>query len=254
MYNEEFNNVGYAGTKKLAFLNNNLLGYLISAMLGGAFIGFGTLLVYTIGGYLDGSVWTKTVMGIGFGVGLCLVIFAGAELFTSNTFVMTTSALLKKITWIDVIKLCVVCYIFNWVGSFVLSFLFTQSGLASGHTLEFIAHSAEVKVSLLPKELIIRGILCNILVCLSIWCTYKLKSETAKIIMMAWCLFAFVTAGYEHSMANMTLLSVALLNNAIDISGYAYNILVVGFGNLIGGAFFVAVPYYLISKKDKVQN
>ncbi|SFC34584.1 Formate/nitrite transporter [Bacillus sp. UNCCL81] len=44
-------------------------------------------------------------------------------------------------------------------------------------------------------ELLVRGILCNILVCLALWCSFKMKSETGKLIMVFWCLFAFITSG-----------------------------------------------------------
>jgi Formate/nitrite family of transporters len=69
--------------------------------------------------------------------------------------------------------------------------------------------------------------------------------------MIFWCLFAFITTGFEHSIANMTLLTVALLNpagQAVSIGGYFYNLLVVTAGNMVGGICFVAVPYFLSQK------
>ena len=71
--------------------------------------------------------------------------------------------------------------------------------------------------------------------------------------MIFWCLFAFITTGFEHSIANMTLMTVALLNpaeQAVSIGGYFYNLLFVTIGNIIGGAVFVALPYYAASRKD----
>lgn len=70
--------------------------------------------------------------------------------------------------------------------------------------------------------------------------------------MIFWCLFAFITAGFEHSVANMTLLTIGLLNPgaaSVSIMGYVYNIGVVALGNMIDGAVFLALPYYIISKK-----
>lgn len=72
--------------------------------------------------------------------------------------------------------------------------------------------------------------------------------------MIFWCLFAFITSGFEHSVANMTLLTIGLLNPgtaSVSIMGYVYNIGVVTIGNMIGGAIFLALPYYIISKKSK---
>ena len=92
------------------------------------------------------------------------------------------------------------------------------------------------------------------LVCLAVWCGFKCKSESGKLIMIFWCLFAFITTGFEHSIANMTLLTISLLapmEAAVTIGGYAYNLIVVTLGNMVGGILFVAIPYYLISKKKE---
>lgn len=50
----------------------------------------------------------------------------------------------------------------------------------------------------------------------------------------------------------MTLLTISLLSPgtaAVSISGYIYNVGIVTLGNMVCGILFVAVPYYLISKK-----
>ncbi len=62
---------------------------------------------------------------------------------------------------------------------------------------------------------------------------------------------------FEHSVANMTLLTIALLapgTAAVSVSGYICNIGIVTLGNIGGGILFVEIPYYLISKKSKVFN
>ncbi|MDZ5000840.1 nitrite transporter NirC, partial [Clostridium perfringens] len=157
---------------------------------------------------------TKIVMGLSFGVALSLVIFAGSELFTGNNFVMTVGALNKSVSWGDTIKIWIVSFIGNLTGSILAGSLFFMAGLASGPVGEFIAKTSATKMSLPASDLFFRGILCNILVCLAVWCSFKCKEETAKLIMIFWCLFVFITAGFEHSVANMTLLSIGLLSPA----------------------------------------
>jgi nitrite transporter NirC len=93
------------------------------------------------------------------------------------------------------------------------------------------------------------------LVCLAIWCSFRCKSESGKLIMIFWCLFAFITSGFEHSIANMTLLSIGLMapfSASIGFVGYFYNILIVSLGNMVGGILFIALPYFLISKKENI--
>ena len=78
------------------------------------------------------------------------------------------------------------------------------------------------------------------------------KNESAKILMCFWCLFAFITTGFEHSIANMTLLTSALLvpaGQAVSVNGWFFNLAAVTLGNIIGGAVFVALPYYVVSRK-----
>ena len=72
--------------------------------------------------------------------------------------------------------------------------------------------------------------------------------------MIFWCLFAFITSGYEHSIANMTLLTVSLLSPLqadISFTGYFYNIIVATLGNMFG-AVCLAVPYFIIAKDKEV--
>ncbi len=70
--------------RKIEFLKKSPLGYLLASVLAGMFIGFGILLIFTIGGLLDGAPYTKIIMGVSFGIALSLVVIAGAELFTET--------------------------------------------------------------------------------------------------------------------------------------------------------------------------
>lgn len=256
MFNEEINKVAVAAKAKSDLLKNNKLGYFVSAMLAGIFVGMAIMLIFTIGGLLTAasSPATKIVMGIAFGGALSLVVFAGSELFTGNNFIMSVGSLNKSLSWIDTIKVWIVSFIGNLVGSILAGYMFYLTGLAKGPVGEFIANTSATKMSLPVQELFFRGLFCNMLVCLAVWCTFRCKDDVSKLIMIFWCLFIFITAGFEHSVANMTLLTIGLLSPgtaAVSIAGYAYNIGVVTLGNMIGGIFFVAVPYYLISRKNK---
>ena len=254
MFHEEFEAVSKAAVSKVGMLKKNPMGYFILAMLAGMYIGFGALLIFSIGGMLNGQPYVKIVMGVSFGIALSLVIIAGAELFTGNNLVMVAGMMKKTIKISDGIKLWIVCYLGNIVGSVLLAILFQYSGLSTGAIGEFIASAAVAKMSVPAGALFIRGILCNILVCLAVWCGFKCKSESGKLIMIFWCLFAFITTGFEHSVANMTLLTAALLNpcgQAVTIGGWVYNLGIVTLGNMVGGIIFVALPYYIVAIKKE---
>ena len=202
---------------------------------------------------MAGSPGMKLTMGASFGIALSLVVMAGGELFTGNNLAMAAGMLRKKVSLTDSIILWIVCWLGNWAGAIVLSLLYFGTGLYTDATLASITGAAAVKMTAGPLQLLTRGMLCNMLVCIAVWCAAKLKSEAGKLIMIFWCLFAFFTTGFEHSIANMTTLTMALLdtggNPAISVAGYFYNLGIVTVGNMIGGILLVAVPYYMAGRE-----
>lgn len=255
MYRDEITAIGNAARTKVEFLKKNPGGYLLASVLAGMFIGFGILLIFTIGGLLDGAPYTKIVMGASFGIALSLVIIAGAELFTGNNLVMTVGMLEREIKIGDGVRLWILCWIGNLIGSVILAAMFTGAGFAEGPVGQFIVSGALTKMTVPVLPLFLRGVLCNILVCLAVWCGFRCKSESGKLIMIFWCLFAFITCGFEHSVANMTLLTISLLSPcgaAVPFGGYLYNLLVVTLGNMAGAIIFLAIPYTFMAKKREV--
>lgn len=259
MFHEEMEAVGNAAVGKVKFLKQKPGAYVVSAMLAGMFVGFGVLLAFTAGGILtEGGVpGVKLIMGGCFGVALSLVMMAGSELFTGSNFVMGVGTLQKKVSVKNTVLLWVVCWIGNLMGAVLLSVLYKLTGLGTGSVAAIIAQTAVTKMTMAPGQLFVRAVLCNILVCLALWCGMKMKSESGKLIMIFWCLIAFFTIGFEHSIANMTLMTIALLNpagEAVHISGYVYNLAVATAGNILGGVLFMAVPYHLISTDVKKEE
>ena len=256
MHNETLEKLTEAAKKKIKFLNSSKIKYLVSSAFAGMYVGLGIVLIFTIGGYLTegGSPFTKTMMGLSFAIALSLVIFTGSELFTSSNMIMTAGMLNKEVTILDSIKIWIYSYLGNLIGALILSALFVGTGLVDkGPAMEYFAHTAEIKSSVPIMGLFFRGILCNILVCVSVLCTYKTNSDTSKLILIFYCLFAFITSGYEHSIANMTTFGVALLAPSITtvtLGGAVYNLIVVTLGNFVGGALFLGVGSYILGKSD----
>ena len=253
MFRSDFEKNVSAALNKTSMLKSDPIGYFILSMMAGAFIGVGVLLAFTIGGQLSGLPYAKVVMGLSFGVALSLVVMAGAELFTGNNMVMAMGVMDKKVTLGDAVRLWIICWLGNLAGAVILALLYHLTGLGAGDTGTFMAAGAAAKMSAGAVQLITRGILCNFLVCLAVWSASRSTSDAGKLIMIFWCLFAFITTGFEHSIANMTLMTVALLEpmeQAVSICGYFYNLILVTIGNMIGGIVFVALPYYIAGRKD----
>lgn len=253
MFGKEYKTMAAAAAGKVKMGKENPVGYFLLSMLAGAFIGFGMLLAFSISGYLEGALYAKIIMGAAFGAALSLVVMAGAELFTGNNLVLAAGCFQKTISPGDAIRLWIFCWLGNLAGSVLLAVIYYMTGLDSGVVADAIAAGAQAKMTASALALFTRGILCNILVCLAVWCTFKCKSESGKLIMIFWCILAFFTTGFEHSVANMTLLSVALIHPASQIitwSGWIYNLAIVTLGNMVGGIVFVSLPYFIISRNS----
>ena len=250
MFRKEVERVAQAAADKVRFLNENPTGYFASSLMAGMFIGFGILLSFTIGA-MGSMPLMKLFMGMSFACALSLVIMAGAELFTGNNMVMSMGFMKKTVSAKEVLKLWLICYVGNWLGSILLAWIFAHTGLMTEAFCAAVAPVAAAKVSIPFGALLLRAILCNMLVCLAVWCSIKMTSESGKLIMVFWIIVIFFTAGFEHSVANMVLLSLDFMapGTAMTMGSYFYNILTATLGNMIGGIFFVAVPYTLMAKK-----
>ncbi|MFY0517268.1 formate/nitrite transporter family protein [Lysinibacillus sp. UGB7] len=104
--------------------------------------------------------------------------------------------------------------------------------------------------------LLCRGILCNLLVCLAVWCNYKLKTEIAKLAMIFSCIFPFITSGFEHSVTNMTLFGLALMmphGDHVSICGAVANLIPVTIGNIFGGAI-IGLVYWLNTREKSLNS
>ncbi len=255
MYSETINYFSTLARKKADYFSESPVSFCIGSLMAGAYVGLGIILIFSVGATIDPA-WQKLVMGVSFGVALTLVIFAGSELFTGYTMYMVFGLLKKKSSLFDLLKTWVFSWSFNLLGSVLLALLFALGGGGAlfGDGIELLHKVAAYKMNSSALELVARGALCNWLVCLAIWMSARTTSDATKAIVIFWCLFAFIASGYEHSVANMTLLSIALLSqhpDTITISGMAHNLLWVTIGNIAGGSGLVALGYWHASGESQ---
>lgn len=119
--------------------------------------------------------------------------------------------------------------------------------LDAGPVHDSAVRIAEAKLALPPVEAFVRGILCNVLVCLAVWLCFAARSVTDKVLAIVFPITAFVALGFEHSVANLYLLPAGLLAGADgSLAGVAGNLVPVTLGNIVGGAGGVAAVYWLI--------
>ena len=261
MHNETLEKLTNAAKNKINMLNNSKLKYLVSSAFAGLYVGLGIILIFTVGGLLSAadSPMTKIMMGLSFAVALCLVVMTGSELFTGNNMVMSAGMLNKGVSGKSVAKVWMYSYIGNLLGSLLVAAFFVGSGLVDkGPVMEFFATTSIAKASAPAMHLFFRGVLCNILVCVAVLCSFRTSDDSAKLIIIFLCLFTFITSGFEHSIANMTIFGVVLFSKAIagaTLGGAIYNLAIVTLGNMVGGAIVMGIGVYILgSEKGKVNS
>jgi formate/nitrite transporter len=253
------------GVKKAGL---DLLTMFALAILAGAFIGVGAIFATTV---LAGTSTlpygvARLLGGLVFTTGLILVVVGGAELFTGNNLIIMAFAS-RKVSLAGLLRNWAIVYVGNFVGSIVtayIMFLSKQYSFGSGAIGLTALNIGESKTNLGFIQAVALGIMCNALVCMAVWLCFSARSTTDKILSIIPPIAAFVAAGFEHSVANMYFIPVALFvkdmgdpkffevikKTAADFPHLTWgnffiaNLLPVTIGNIIGGALMVGLVYW----------
>ena len=199
--------------------NLDVFSTVMLAVLAGAFIGFGAVFSTTVltGNGLDGAIklpfgLMRLLGGSVFCLGLILVTIAGAEMFTGNVLLVMAAAS-RKISARRLLRNWGIVFGGNFVGAAATAYLIFLSGqyrLMDGQVGLTALRIAEAKCELNFVEALTRAIFCNILVCLAIWLSLSGRTVIDKIAVILFPITAFVTSGFEHSVANMYFISFGL--------------------------------------------
>jgi formate/nitrite transporter len=198
--------------------------------------------------------------GLVFSLGRARVIVGGAEMFTGNNLIVMAWAS-GKVSAAEMLRNWLVVYLGNMVGAVGLAVLVLLShhlDMNGGRVGLSILNTAGAKIQPDVFTLFIKGILCNVLVCLAVWLAYAGRSVTDKIVALILPISAFVAAGFEHCVANMYFLPLAWLltimgkvpdgfdASVITLSGIVHNLIPVSLGNIVGGSVLVGAVYWTI--------
>lgn len=248
------------------------------AVLAGAMIAMGAGASSVAAHSISNVGLSRLAAAVVFPVGLMMVVLLGAELFTGDCLAVI-SVFDKKQKLFDVVKFLFFVYIGNFVGALIISALTYFSGqldYSSGMLGAYTIKVALGKVNISFSQGIASGILCNILVCAAVFMASCAKDVTGKLLACFFTILLFVTAGFEHCVANMYYITAGLFacENAdyLSLAQQAYgftaqqlsslniigflkgNLLPVTIGNILGGMLFVGAPiYYLNKNKTKKQ-
>jgi len=228
----------------------------VLSLLAGFYIAFGaelaTLVTSDTAQHFGVGI-SRLLGGSVFSLGLMLVVICGAELFTGNSL-LTKAALHGQIPWHKIAENWAIVIVGNLVGSLLLAWLMVESELWQiGRVAEHAVNIAAVKCELSFGVALVRGILCNWLVCLAVFMAAAARDIPGKMLACYGPIMAFVASGFEHSVANMYYIPTGLLLKAelgLNLPNLTWsrffidNLIPVTLGNIIGGVVFVGFAYW----------
>lgn len=255
--------------------SNSCLSLFFKACFAGAMIGFGGA---------AGNVASHAIADVGVGrmaaasvfpVGLMMILFMGAELFTGDCMV-TLGVAGKNISVLQALKILLCVFFGNMLGSTILCFLIFHSGqynYSAGLLGAFTIKVALGKCTMSFGSALASGILCNFLVCAAVLMANASSTAVGKIWAAFFVIFLFVISGYEHCVANMYYITAGLfaktnpayVNKAMEVYGYTAdqldklnlygyfvkNLIPVTLGNFIGGGCVLALSLLFLNRAKK---
>lgn len=237
--------------------NLSVFKMILLGFLAGMFIAFAGIASTTAGCSIAVASVAKLVGAIVFPAGMAMVLIAGSELFTGNNL-MIISVLEKKISVGKMLRNWLFVYIGNFLGAAFVALLVVYGhtpDLFGGSLAQAIVNAGKSRTDLTMMEGFIRGILCNILVCIAVWMSFAAKNVPGKLITSFWPVMVFVLCGFEHSIADMYFGISALLTSheyGITAEGLSWfnflikSLLPVTLGNIVGGAGIVGCGYWMV--------
>lgn len=261
-----------AGIKKATTPTKKVL---VSAFLAGMYIALGALGSIAASYNLLANPATyglgKMVAGLMFPAGLVLILIAGGDLFTSNILI-TLAALKKKVSWVQAGKNWALVWIGNLIGAAFAAALVANSGVfdwSNGLYGGVVIKNAVGKTNIGFMAAVASGVVCNLLVCATVWASYAAKNVSGKVIMGWLGIFVFVCIGVEHVVANMGYLLAGLMvklnpmyleaahKTLADVANLnignilLHNFLPVTIGNILGGMIIAGSYYFLFMSKNE---
>ena len=229
-----------------------LLGF-----LAGAYIALGALASQIVSCGIETPAAARLLSALVFPIGLVMIIIAGGELFTGNCLIFI-SVLSKNTYFSAMLRTWLVVFLGNFMGSVFIAVMVNFGHvltLFDGALAKSVVAAATAKVNIPFTDALIKGTLCNFMVCIAVWISFASDDNMGKILGLYLPITLFVVCGFEHSIANMYFVPAGIFaQHVYNIPSEALhwgsfllrNLLPVTVGNIIGGSVMVGMGYWLI--------
>lgn len=192
----------------------------------------------------------KIFQGAVFPVGLVMIVLLQADLVTGEMAIFIMSTVKRRVPYWAFLYGWTITFIGNLIGSLLYAGLLVHfSEIYTPAMQRGAAMGADAKVSTINfRELWLRAIGCNVLVCIAVFQASLAKDVVSKVVASWFPIFVFVAAGFEHVVANMFLVNAALMTRETNfgVGEYVWKSVIASFlGNVIGAALLALPLVYL---------
>jgi formate/nitrite transporter FocA (FNT family) len=227
---------------------------MVLSVMGGGFITMGALFSVLLSEQVEALGPRYLLQGFGFSTGFFFVILSGAILFTEANVVLPSTLLQQHPRPLmgRLMLFWVLALIGNFIGTLVTSWLISRAQVyppEMQQTLEaFVAKKTyyhSVGTTTAWFQAMLSGVLANWMVGMAAFFATMGRTIIGKYIPVLLAVTLFCAANFQHSVANMAYFG--LISAEGKGPGWwdamVWNIIPVGIGNMIGGAFLVAIPF-----------
>ncbi|KAK5120113.1 hypothetical protein LTR85_006594 [Meristemomyces frigidus] len=236
---------------------------IVKSFMGGFFISIGALIDLVIISGCPGlresnPALATMIAAFTFPVGFVLITLTNMELATSNMFVMPFAVLQRRITLWDLTKNWIVSYVFNLAGAlFTAGFLAWWSDvLDTAAQTSYAVTQAQNRVDVQWSVNLLRGVGCNFFVAMAFFLSLGATDFVSKVYCIWIPIWAFVMAGYQHSIANYFSIPIGMFYGTdFDVGKFIYqSIIPVTIGNIVGGFLLAALPFWILYGRGDAMN
>lgn len=246
--------------KKEHLFKHSIPKYIVRAMLAGMFLTIGTAIAIMAGekGNLISPDLGKFLYAFLFSLALVMIIYMDTELGTSNMMYLTVAVHRKVVRPRRALRILFTCILFNLVGGTLFSLLVSQTQIFSDLPAEHYLFTAVAgKLGKSTIQILIEGMLANIIVNTAIISSARMKDDAGKLIGIMFIIFIFAFLGYEHVIANFSSFSLAYFCNptaiaTMNIGSVLHNYLFALIGNYIGGGLMIGLTYAWLNQGETV--
>jgi len=233
---------------------------LVLALIGGGFIAMGALFSLLLADGADSPGTTRLLEGIGFSTGFFFIVLSEAVLFTEANVVIPATLLDTKESALGIARFWGIAWVGNFVGALVIGGLVAVVQEPSSSVTGLLDEIVDQKMSFHAEggalswfELILSGMLANWMVGMAAFFAMMGRSIIGKYIPVLLAVTLFVSAGLQHSPANMGYFSLQMMEGAGPgwAAAVGWNIIPVGIGNILGGTLLVALPFWYAFRRTE---